>query len=107
MCLTAKPTVEWTLSTVQTEPAGMGVVAMALIVGVLLEVDRGPFLVERTVARKRTAVQLYLRERDRASPDQRRTARARRRRPQPARGARRRRAPFPVAQRRLRDDGGG
>ena len=31
MCLTAKPTVEWTVSTVQVEPAGMGVEAMAVM----------------------------------------------------------------------------
>src|SRR3954452_21805189 len=57
MCLTAKPTVEWTLSTVQNEPAGVGVVAMGLMVSpckwtvvrfveetVAHEPDRGPVI---------------------------------------------------------------
>ena len=35
MCLTAKPTVEWTVSTVQVVPAGIGgEVAMAVIASV-------------------------------------------------------------------------
>src|SRR4051794_17425263 len=49
MCLTAKPTVEWTASTAQVEPAGMGGEAMA----VMWEFPRsGPWsvCVERKIA---------------------------------------------------------
>ena len=35
MCLTAKPTFEWTLSTVQVVPAGIGVVAVMAVIGVV------------------------------------------------------------------------
>ena len=31
MCLTAKPTVEWTASTAQVVPAGIGVVAVMAV----------------------------------------------------------------------------
>jgi hypothetical protein len=45
MCLTAKPTVEWTASSVQVEAAGTGVEAMA-VMSIPREVDRGPFVLE-------------------------------------------------------------